>query len=304
MAKYVIIFPNNYFDPKAVDPAFQAEKEAAEFCGFATALYSHEWLEEFGSGGSGGKFLHVPEACTDGSYVGILRGWMTTPGRYKTLYVSLIEQCRIELINLPGDYMGCHWFPMAYPYISSITPCAERFFWQDREIAVKDMLERRRWPAGWILKDFVKAVKDPRKPHLLHVPGDVSEARLLEILEEFHSERGKLFTMGICLKQVAPLDKPDGKTPIEWRSFWLNGKLASLDPNSQTAVGTEPPPSDPASVLNIAGKSLSNISNFFTVDLAKQTDGTWTVIEVGDGGVSGPAAHADLVKFYASLKNQ
>lgn len=41
-----------------------------------------------------------------------------------------------------------------------------------------------------------------------------------------------------------------------------------------------------------------------SIDVARLTDGAWTVVEIGDGGVSGLPAGLDLAEFYASLRDR
>lgn len=44
-------------------------------------------------------------------------------------------------------------------------------------------------------------------------------------------------------------------------------------------------------------------SPFITIDEAYLTDGTWKIVEVGDGGVSGLPMGLDPERFYGSLWN-
>uniref|UniRef100_A0A7C9JJV2 ATP-grasp domain-containing protein n=1 Tax=Muribaculaceae bacterium Z82 TaxID=2304548 RepID=A0A7C9JJV2_9BACT len=43
------------------------------------------------------------------------------------------------------------------------------------------------------------------------------------------------------------------------------------------------------------------ISPFYTVDYAELADGTWTIIEAGDGQVSGLADSDDPMRFYETM---
>ena len=45
-------------------------------------------------------------------------------------------------------------------------------------------------------------------------------------------------------------------------------------------------------------------SNFYTVDVAQHEHGLWTVIELGDGQVSGLPHHVDVEEFYRGLKRR
>lgn len=42
-------------------------------------------------------------------------------------------------------------------------------------------------------------------------------------------------------------------------------------------------------------------SRFFTMDVAKQVDGGWMIVELGDGQVAGLPDRAEVVTFYHSL---
>jgi len=44
-------------------------------------------------------------------------------------------------------------------------------------------------------------------------------------------------------------------------------------------------------------------SRFFTMDIAKTASGEWTIIEIGDGQVSGLPSHADMEHFYQSIRD-
>ncbi|MBL3657241.1 ATP-grasp domain-containing protein [Fulvivirga sediminis] len=48
--------------------------------------------------------------------------------------------------------------------------------------------------------------------------------------------------------------------------------------------------------------ALSIKSNFFTMDVAKKTNGDWIIMELGDGQVAGLPDNADKEEFYHNLK--
>ena len=45
-------------------------------------------------------------------------------------------------------------------------------------------------------------------------------------------------------------------------------------------------------------------SSFMTIDVAHLQDGSWKIVEVGDGGVSGLPVGLDPERFYGALWNQ
>lgn len=42
----------------------------------------------------------------------------------------------------------------------------------------------------------------------------------------------------------------------------------------------------------------SSASCFISIDVAHRTDGVWSLVEVGDGGVSGPPVGLDPERFF------
>jgi hypothetical protein len=58
----------------------------------------------------------------------------------------------------------------------------------------------------------------------------------------------------------------------------------------------------PLSDLREAARKVQ--SRFFTMDVARRVDGSWTIIELGDGQVAGLPARADALAFYQALAAQ
>jgi ATP-grasp domain-containing protein len=84
-------------------------------------------------------------------------------------------------------------------------------------------------------------------------------------------------------------------TGAEARTWWINGacRLVTAHPDTPDEL----PPADlDVTVLRLAVTALA--LPFVTVDLARRTDGTWRIIELGDGQVSDRPAStppADLI---------
>jgi hypothetical protein len=83
----------------------------------------------------------------------------------------------------------------------------------------------------------------------------------------------------------------------EVRTWWAGGECALVTPHPDTPHSPPPEPGSlPLALVTQRVKALGLA--FATVDLALRADGTWWVVEAGDGQVSGlPAttAAADLV---------
>lgn len=80
--------------------------------------------------------------------------------------------------------------------------------------------------------------------------------------------------------------------------FCCDGIGISLEPNSGQFYFTPKPPRE------LLEKYTSLDSPFYTVDFAELTDGSWKVIETGDGGVSGLSDGQDVRAFYRALREK
>ena len=144
----------------------------------------------------------------------------------------------------------------------------------------------------FMVKDYVKSVKGTRFPVSFHTP--VSQERMDGIVKEFVKLRGDLFTVGIVCKEYVDLAHYGGATN-EWRAFYLDRNLLNVCRNSNQPTNVAKPPEE----LVLACSNLG--SPYYTVDFAERVDGTWIVVETGDGQVSGLAAAQDPVIYYQVL---
>jgi hypothetical protein len=138
----------------------------------------------------------------------------------------------------------------------------------------------------------VKSVKETDFPRFFETP--VEAVELDAKIAEFIEHRGSLFTGGIVLKEYVDL-KRYGECTNEYRAFYLYHQLLSLCRNSK----------QPESCLSVPPyflTKLSNLrSNYYTVDFAELADGSWIVIETGDGQVSGLSPRQWEFKYYDDL---
>ncbi|MCJ0554048.1 ATP-grasp domain-containing protein [Enterococcus cecorum] len=81
----------------------------------------------------------------------------------------------------------------------------------------------------------------------------------------------------------------------EYRVFYANGKAISIAESVANDEFTTQPPRD------LVEKYQHLPSPFYTVDYAELADGSWIVIEAGDGQVSGLSDHQDRVAFMGML---
>jgi hypothetical protein len=124
------------------------------------------------------------------------------------------------------------------------------------------------------------------------------------VIEQFLQLQGNDLNEGIVIREYVELENLTIHTksgmPLkqEYRLFFLNGQLIGCyhywDEGDYSEA--EQPP------LEFFSKIAQTIeSNFFTLDVAKQKNGGWIIIETGDGQVAGIPENADKLLFYDAL---
>ena len=277
--KYTILYPSDYFDYKKADADYQYEyDEAVRFPGFQILFYNYD---EF----VGDQPLRVYPRQPEPGFC-VYRGWMLHPLKYGELYRGLLK-LGLRLVNSPEEYVNCHEFPNSYGRLKGFTPGLQCYA-RDQKIPwrrVRDEFPR------FMMKDFVKSVKGTDFP--VYFDGSYADEVMDRYVERFIELRGPLFEKGIVLKEYVDLKRLDGKTN-EYRVFFLYHKVLSVSPNSCQTGGERPPEE-----LIRAIPALD--SNFYTVDFAQLENGGWTVIETGDGQVSGLSPDQFVFKYYEGL---
>lgn len=290
-----ILFPSEPFSPKEVDSQFKAEYEAAKLVGFTPFLFDHD---EFVSSE---KFTHNLSIVEGNAEEIILRGWMLKESQYQKLWSELFARGYI-LTNDVKQYIQCHHFPEAYNFIQDYTSKA----WWTHPIEPNEAIESKiEWKAvrdylegDLIIKDYVKSEKGD--PELFILGKALTYEEFSDRIKRFIEARGKLFNKGLVFKKVEQLKKYDGQTN-EWRLFFFNKKMVTFGINSEKFDELAKPSIDEILKFNKLGVTIP--SNFFTMDIAEREDGSWMILELGDGQVSGLAAQEEPIKFYNKLHN-
>lgn len=282
--KTKVLFPMLFGE---LDPSFELECNALSSVGVEYFMFDHDLLVSEGKVKT--NITHSEEK------VGvILRGWMLTDKQYEKLYDQLIHK-NYWLINTPMQYVHCHYFPNVYQDLKELTPPISSFFIEDlSDELLSSILKTTK---NFIIKDFVKSEKGT---DLFKINSDISVNELKEKIYKFVEQRQPLFNKGIVLKDFENL-KQYHKTTNEWRAFFYKGFLVSLEPNSNQQILIQPQIKD----VLLCGARVSNHTEphslFFTLDFAELEDGSWIVLEAGDGQVSGLAAGQNELKFYGNL---
>lgn len=279
MSRMTLLFPGSYINYREIEEDMQEEYFAAEETGlFRTVLFNYdEWLA--------GDLLRIR---SDEAIINpvIYRGWMLKPYEYEELYLTL-ELQGIQLLTSPEEYQNLHLFPNVYPDIREDT--AGMMIFEDGDVDVETV--KRAFPR-FMVKDSVKSAKGTAFPAFFD--RTVTQQEFDEWMQVFYKYRGDLLTGGICIKEYLDLKRYDGKTN-EFRVFYANHEIISVSRNSMQPDYTCTPPEE------LIKKYSGLKSLYYTVDYAEMTDGTWEIIEAGDGGVSGLSPGQDAAAYFRAL---
>jgi len=140
---------------------------------------------------------------------------------------------------------------------------------------------------------------EPRYP-----PGVTDGGRAEAVARRFLELQGAELNGGLVFRSFVPLKlvgaHPQRGMPLaaEFRSFWLNGRLVLSHKYwaGLTSFERELP-------LDWMKSLVGRIeSAFFTMDVAMLEDGTWIVIELGDGQVAGLPSTDLAPAFFRTLR--
>jgi hypothetical protein len=209
----------------------------------------------------------------------LYRGWMLTEDEYGTLFAAIADRGETMIVD-PESFAVATYLPEYYPYIRAHTAAA---VWTESD----DL--REAWtaaqslgPPPWIIKDHVKSAKEAWAAACF-VGANATYADFAVVAENLREIRGDRFERGFVIKQcqqLAPLRErsSDGQALFdEHRLVYWHGKLIAHAPQHDVA----------AELLNsahFATIARSIPSPFFVMDIAKLVDGTYTIIEINDGG--------------------
>ena len=276
----LILFPSSFFSRENVDEDLQKEYDSVIVTGlFDVAIFGYsQWFDE-------GELLLNKKFAKE--QIAIYRGWMMSPEQYSNFYNLLLKK-NIRLLNNPNNYRLFHLFPNIYEILKEDTAKME-IYPLHQQIDIEKLKKNFQ---KFMVKDYVKSVKGTDFPKFFD--HNVEQKEFDRCMEIFYNYRGDLLTGGICIKEFLDL-KYYGKNTNEYRVFYMNNKVATVTRNSNQENNTPQPPK----YLIEKYKNLD--SPFYTIDYAELKDGSWKIIEAGDGGVSGLPDTQDYDLFFRKL---
>jgi hypothetical protein len=244
------IFPVSMLNNRVIDEAFQDQAIVLKQAGFGTSAFDIDNNKIVGA-------QPEPDATV------VYRGWMMTPEEYGFFFGWMIGRGLHPLTNFE-QYAKTHYLPNWYNILRGIT--AETIFPVDADsTVVAEQINATGWQTVFI-KDYVKSLKTDEKP-FLDTP--VTAEGFMRIMEKMRKYRGTI-EGGAVVRQYESYYPNSEK-----RYFVINGRFYGQDVSFDTRV------------MNLLVRVARDIpSPFFSVDIAERTDGTFRVIEIGDGQVS------------------
>lgn len=296
-----LIFCSDYWNPHAPEPTYAGEVSAAKKLGLAYSLLNFEALVEQQNAA---RALRRVEA-TSSEEMALYRGWMLKPRVYEQLYQALAEK-GLRLINTPTAYQHCHYFPEAYPVLAGSTPCST-WLRTTAAVSMDEVMEMLR-PFGdrpVIVKDFVKSRKHEWYD-ACYIPSAADRQAVERVVRRFLQLQGDDLNEGLVFREFMEFERltthsKSGMPLIkEFRLFVLDGQVVLSAPYwEEGEYGNEVSP--PLGTFREVIQQVQ--SRFFTVDIAKCVDGSWIIVELGDGQVAGLPERADVEALYRALAN-
>jgi hypothetical protein len=236
----------------------------------------------------------------------VYRGWMMPVAAYAKLYDALLK-LNLKLINSPAQFQHCYYLPDSYSRIKNVTPdsvwtCSDQIP-TDEELRslLKDFGGK-----AIILKDYVKSQK-----HYWHeacfIPraNDINSVK--KVMQNFKQKQGSGFQGGFVFREFIDLQPigfhPKSHMPLtqEYRLFILNKKMIDCSEYWSSEEYQHHKLPD-FTQFETVFKSID--SHFFTVDIAKKTNGGWIIIELGDAQVAEYLGNDEgLNDFYQTISS-
>jgi hypothetical protein len=266
-----LLLCNDPLRPARCDPYFAPQAAAARQAGAEVALLDHDALL---LGRTDEAVRRIPRGLGAAWY----RGWMIPTAAYAELDAVLAEH-GVHLLTTATMYQAAHELPGWYAAFTAATPASIWIACDPTRTPQSHALARAaaELPAGpGIVKDFVKSRKHDWE-QACYLPDLADTTAVHTVMSRFVELQDDSLAGGIVLRAFEDLHQEPG----EARVWWLDGEAVLTTAHPDTP-GLQPTPA----LDHIRPLVRKLDCRFITTDLAQRTDGTWRVIEVGDGQVS------------------
>ncbi len=296
-----LLFCSDPLNPHSPDPVYADELAAVQMLGLGHSLINFEALVN--ACDTENAVRRVAPASNEGE-VGVYRGWMLSEDQYASLYSALADR-RVMLVNTPAQYGYCHSLPCWYNKLEGYTP---RSVWTqagDTSLARLMVLLQDFGDHPVIVKDYVKS----RKHEWLEacfIPSAADTEAVERVTRRFLDLQGDDLNGGLVFREFVHLEplgshsKSGMLLTREFRLFFLDGEVIQVSRywDQGDYIGETPP------LAHFTRLAALVESRFFTMDVAKTTEGEWLVVELGDAQVAELPEDADAYDFFARLRQK
>jgi hypothetical protein len=260
----ILLVPADVLHPRRPDDHFAAEADAARAAGMDVALIDHDAASTPGGAEAAVRAVRV-------SGTAWYRGWMLRSENYAALAAALLRR-GVTVRTSPEQYRRAHELPGWYSALATLTPRTAWTTGDDRTEFDRARDELGSGPA--VLRDYTKSMK-----HYWHEAAFIPELTdgdaAWAVAQRFRELRDDDMTGGFVLRRFEHFSS------AEVRTWWVHGRCALIGPHPDT------PHDLPTAFDADASELIENLElPFVTADFALRTDGTWRLIELGDGQVS------------------
>jgi hypothetical protein len=278
----LLLMPGDPMRPHDVDPHFEPEAEAARQAGHRVAIIDHQALTS--PGGTATAVSGVPRipkmrsaedfsASEEERRDAVYRGWMLRSEQYRDFAGALAER-GVALRTSAAAYQQAHELPGWYPALSGLTPPSVWTAGFSR--ADFDRCRHELGSGPVVLRDYAKSMKH-YWDEAAFIPEIAAGDAAWRVAVRFLELREDDFVGGFVLRRYEDFDTS------EVRTWWVAGRCVLVDAHPDTPHLAPPDDLD----LSAATPAVAELRlPFVTVDLAHRSDGTWRVVELGDGQVS------------------
>jgi hypothetical protein len=230
---------------------------------------------------------------------------MLNPFEYKELYEDLLSK-NYKLINNPIEYQNCHYLPDSLKFIEKYTPKTIFQKFENKNI-INILIEKAGIFNGKpvIIKDYVKSEKHYWDTACF-VPNSNDTIKLTETINNLIKLRENYLNEGIVIREYIELNniikhsKSGMPLSEEYRLFFYKNELLCISDYWEEVTYNIDKPN--TKIFEKIAKGIE--SNFFTMDIAKDKNGNYIIIELGDGQVAGIPEKEDKNIFYKKIKER
>lgn len=287
----IFLLPQNPLEKNKPDFGFEEEYEALKLLGQNIMLFDFADMDA----GGYGWLQKIPE----GEGTLLYRGWMMDDATMKWFQGEL-EDKGYAFFQNHNDYTKVHYFPYAYMASKTLRKYSPKTVTLPAKYFNPEYVETQLDGKPYIVKDYVKSAKGIDNALVVTDPTNYQAANMT-VHNMIRGRKMYGFNEGIVAKEFIDFKKDENGNSLEFRAFFVNGKMISFNAN-----GCENPKyiGDGSMYIHLDRIAKELNVPFLTIDIGIDNDFNFHIVETGAGEVSGLASSANPLVFYKQLVNK